>query len=46
MRRPVSPGCDTLPMTDALKAQRKEDRQCKRLAPCKRVEVKFSRGNS
>src|ERR1700746_517692 len=26
MRRPVSAGCDTLPMTDALKAQRKGDR--------------------
>src|SRR6201982_184589 len=26
MRRPVSAGCDTLPMTDALKAQRKGNR--------------------
>jgi hypothetical protein len=26
MRRPVSAGCDTLPMFDVLKAQRKGDR--------------------
>src|SRR5215469_11216252 len=33
MRRPVSAGCDTLPMIDALKAQLKGDRLCQRLAP-------------
>ncbi len=32
MRRPVSTGCDKLPMIDVLKAQRKGDRQCRRLA--------------
>src|SRR5207253_2903816 len=29
MRRPVSTGCDKLPMIDVLKAQRKGDRQCR-----------------
>src|SRR6266849_9518985 len=46
MRRPVSAGCDTLPMFDVLEAQRKGDRQCRRLALCERVEVKFSKGAS
>jgi len=30
MRRPVSTGCDTLPMIDALKAQWKGDRLIKK----------------
>ncbi len=42
MRRPVSAGCDTLPMFDVLKAQRKGDRQCRRLALCGQREVEFS----
>src|SRR6266704_6649130 len=46
MRRPVSAGCDTLPMFDVLEAQRKGDRQCRRLALCGQGEVKFSTGAS
>src|SRR5947208_15157814 len=41
MRRPVSTGCDKLPMIDVLKAQRKGDRQCRRLALCRRVKKTF-----
>src|SRR5215469_713663 len=37
---------DTLPMFDVLKAQRKGDRQCRRLALCARVEETFSKGGS
>jgi hypothetical protein len=34
-------GCDTLPMFDVLEAQRKGDRQCRRLALCGGVETGF-----
>ncbi len=43
MRRPVSAGCDTLPMFDVLKAQRKGDRQCRRLAPSRGWKRDFQR---
>jgi hypothetical protein len=46
MRRPVSAGCDTLPMFDVLEAQRKGDRQCRRLALYRGVEAGFSQGAS
>src|SRR5215831_9294460 len=39
-------GCDTPPMIDVLKAQRKGDRQCRRLALCRRVERIFLKGSS
>jgi hypothetical protein len=42
MRRPVSAGCDTLPMFDVLEAQRKGDRLCRRLALCEEVGAGFS----
>ncbi len=39
MRRPVSTGCDKLPMIDVLKAQRKGDRQCRRLGICRYTQT-------
>src|SRR5262252_4556310 len=44
MRRPVSRGMRYAP-NDVLKAQRKGDRQCRRLALCRRVEKTFSKGS-
>jgi hypothetical protein len=39
-------GCDTLPMFDVLEAQRKGDRQCRRLALYQGVKAGFSKGAS
>src|SRR3974390_132662 len=36
-------GCDTLPMFDVLVAQRKGDRQCRRLALCRLVKARISK---
>src|SRR5947207_10551959 len=41
--RPVSAGCDTLPMFDVLKAQRKGDRQCGRLPLFGQRELEVSK---